>query len=62
MTNHSDQQPRLLDIIEAGQMLGIGRSSVYALIDAGELTSCKIGRRRLVPVTAIDAYVSRITA
>lgn len=38
-------------------MLGIGRTSLYALIDAGEITPIKIGRRTLVAESEIVRYV-----
>jgi excisionase family DNA binding protein len=49
---------RLLSIDEAATMLGIGRSKVYAEIAAGRLRSCKAGRRRLVPASAIQSYIA----
>lgn len=39
----------------AGEMLSIGRTSVYDLIKRGDLKSIKIGRRRLVLVDSIRA-------
>lgn len=44
---------RLLSIAEAASMLGIGRSMLYQEISAGRLRSIKVGRRRLVPISAI---------
>jgi excisionase family DNA binding protein len=44
---------RLLSIDEAADVLGIGRSRLYAELAAGQLRSVKIGRRRLVPSSAI---------
>lgn len=41
----------------ACKLLGIGRTSLYALIDAGEITPIKIGRRTLVPDSEISRYV-----
>lgn len=45
---------RLYSIPEAAERMGIGRSLVYAEIAAGRLRSVKVGRRRLVPASAID--------
>lgn len=47
---------RLLSIPEAAERLGIGRSAVYELIGRGCLHSVKIGRRRLVPASAIAEF------
>lgn len=40
--------------------LAIGRSKVFELIETGELRSLKIGRRRLVPTSAIAEYIERL--
>jgi excisionase family DNA binding protein len=52
----------LLTPEEAGERLGIGRTTVYALIKAGELDSVQIGRLRRIPVTAIQQYAARLIA
>jgi excisionase family DNA binding protein len=44
---------RLLSVDEAAAMLGLGRSLTYTEIAAGRLHSVKVGRRRLVPASAI---------
>jgi excisionase family DNA binding protein len=44
---------RLLDIPSAAAALGIGRTRLYAELDSGQLRSVKVGRRRLVPSSAI---------
>jgi excisionase family DNA binding protein len=48
---------RLLSVDEAGAMLGIGRSSVYAEIQAGRLRSIRVGRRRLIAAAAIAEFI-----
>jgi predicted DNA-binding transcriptional regulator AlpA len=55
--NHSDQ---LVSIRGAGNQLSVGRTSVYGLIDRGELQTVKIGARRLVLQSSIDALISRL--
>ncbi|UTM36624.1 helix-turn-helix domain-containing protein [Rhodococcus pyridinivorans] len=40
--------------------LGIGRSKLYELMDAGEIRSVKIGRNRLVPESAIVEFIERL--
>ncbi len=50
---------RLLSIPEAAALAGLGRSALYALIGRGELRSLKVGRRRLVPASAIRELVER---
>jgi excisionase family DNA binding protein len=55
-------EPLLCPVEEAAQLLGVGRSQAFELISRGELESVKIGRRRLVPRDAIDAYIRRLRA
>ncbi|MWA02182.1 helix-turn-helix domain-containing protein [Actinomadura sp. LD22] len=42
---------------DAGHALSVSRTTMYELIRSGELPSVKIGRRRLVAVRDLDAYV-----
>ncbi|OLV17492.1 hypothetical protein BOO71_0008689 [Deinococcus marmoris] len=39
-------------------MLGIGRNGVYALIRAGKLRHIKVGRKILVPLSAIEDFLN----
>ena len=50
--------PRLLAIKQAIYELGISRTALYELINAGKLKTVKIGRRRLVPTEAIEELVA----
>ena len=43
-------------------LLGLSRSQLYELIRSGRLQTVKEGRVRLIPATAIDAYVSLLTS
>lgn len=38
---------------------GLSRSRLYELIKAGEIESIKIGRTRLIPAAAIEAFFAR---
>ena len=49
---------RLLDVDEAAAALGIGRTMVYAELDAGRLDSLKVGRRRLIATSAVARYIA----
>jgi excisionase family DNA binding protein len=40
--------------------MGISRSRVYELLNSGELPSYKNGRRRLILVTDIEAWLARL--
>ena len=52
----------LLGIEDVQRALGVKRSMVFSLLQRGDLVSTRIGRRRLVPVTALEAYVERLQA
>lgn len=55
--------PRLLyGIDRTAAMLDCGRSAVYGLIDSGQLTRVKLGRRSLITAESLSAYVQRLTA
>lgn len=43
---------------DAGDLLGLGRTTVYAEIASGRLRSFKVGKKRLVPAFALDEYIA----
>ena len=49
---------RLLSIEQAARALGIGRTALYSEIGAGRVRSVKVGRRRLVPSSAVSEVAS----
>lgn len=51
--------PRLIAVEEAADLLGVGRTAAYGLIANGALKSLKIGKRRLVPISAIEDFIQR---
>jgi excisionase family DNA binding protein len=52
------QQRRALSIRETAQACGLSRATIYRLIEQKKLVTLKIGARRLVPVSAIDALLN----
>ena len=55
------EQPRLmLTVEEAAAAMGIGRTTMFALVKSGDVDSVLIGRLRRVPATAIDTYLARL--
>jgi excisionase family DNA binding protein len=48
-------------IEEAAAALGVGRTTIYGLVDRGELKTVHIGRRALVTDQSLNAYVERLT-
>lgn len=62
--SHESHGPErlLLTIPEAARMLGVGRTSVYALIRAQELPVVKIGAAARVPARAVREWAERAEA
>lgn len=44
-------------IPEACRMIGISRSKLYELIEAGEIQTAKVGASRLILVSSLRAFV-----
>jgi excisionase family DNA binding protein len=42
---------------EAGRLIGVCKRTITNLVNAKELPSRKIGRRRLIPVSAIQSFL-----
>jgi excisionase family DNA binding protein len=48
-----------LSVEEAAEALGLGRTKVFELVSGGQLRSIKVGRRRLVPVSALEQFITQ---
>lgn len=57
--NPNANQPLLCSIREATQLLGIGRTKAYEMLNSGDLASIQIGTRRLVKMDSIRAFIDR---
>ena len=53
-------EPLLLPITDACRSLGIGRSKLYELIAAGDISIRKIGRKTLVPREELTSFAARL--
>ncbi len=66
MDTTSDRPPdptrTLLSVEAAATQLSIGRTTMYALIKTGAITSVRIGRLRRIPAEALTAYTDRLVA
>jgi excisionase family DNA binding protein len=49
----------MLTVQETGRALGVSRSTVWRLIQRGDLPSVRRGGRRLVPATAVRTGIRR---
>ncbi|MGC5029289.1 helix-turn-helix domain-containing protein [Micromonospora sp. DT229] len=50
----------VLTIEQAAERLGIGRTTMYALIKTGQIRTVTIGRLRRVPTFCLDEYVQSL--
>ena len=53
---------KLLSINQACERLNLGRWSIYKLINQNRLKTVKLGRRRLVTMSAIRAFIENLEA
>lgn len=51
-----------VSIPEAVQMVGIGRTSLYALFREGKLTPRKSGKRTLILVEELESFIKSLPA
>lgn len=54
----SGVEPLAVSPGEAARLAGVGRTTLYAAITAGELRSIKLGKRRLIAVEALRNWLS----
>ena len=57
-----DPTRTLLSVEAAATQLSIGRTTMYALIKTGAITSVRIGRLRRIPAEALTVYTDRLVA
>lgn len=57
-TKERKKNCRLVSIKKTGSLLGIGRSSVYKLINEKRVVKVKVGRRTLITFASIEALVA----
>ena len=52
-------EPLAISISETAKALGVGRTSIYAMIGDGRLETFKLGRRTLVKTASIRRLVNQ---
>jgi excisionase family DNA binding protein len=57
MKMHADETVLAVGIGEAARRLGLSPRTVAKLVSSHELSSRKVGRRRIIPVMAIEAFL-----
>ncbi|WP_135230135.1 helix-turn-helix domain-containing protein [Deinococcus fonticola] len=58
MTVNNDAPRLTFQPEEVAPMLGIGRGSIYQLIRARQIRSIRVGRKILIPRSAIDEFLN----
>lgn len=53
------QQLLAVSIPEAARLLGLSRRTIATLVSKRELSSQKVGRRRIIPFTALEEFIAR---
>lgn len=52
--------PRLVTIVDAARLLGVGRTTIYDLIARGQLEVVHIGRAARIPTASVDRFVEEL--
>jgi excisionase family DNA binding protein len=47
---------------DGAKQIGLGRAQFCKLVYSGEISSFKVGRRRLIPVDALRAFIAKRVA
>jgi excisionase family DNA binding protein len=50
----------VLTVEQAASTLGIGRTSMFALVRTGDVESVTIGRLRRIPIEALNDFVDKL--
>ncbi len=59
-TSEPGREQRLFTVMQAAQVLSLGRSTVWQLISDGRIKSVKVGNARRIRREALDAYVASL--
>ncbi|WP_167146041.1 helix-turn-helix domain-containing protein [Pseudomonas sp. OTU750018] len=59
MNLQASMNPLSVGVEDAARMIGVARSMLYELLARGEIESFKLGRRRLILVKNLEAYINR---
>ena len=49
--------PLAVSVEEAARLIGVGRSTMFALVQSGSVRSVRVGARRLVPTRALEEFL-----
>lgn len=55
-------EPLLVRVEEAARLLSLSRSTIYEMLDSGELPSVRRGAAQRIPIAALHAWIARQTS
>ena len=56
---HERIEPLAVSVEAARRLAGIGRTVLYEAMGRGDLPSCKVGKRRLILIKDLQAWLER---
>jgi hypothetical protein len=59
MSLHNSIIPLSVGVDDGARLIGVARSMFYEILARGEIESFKLGRRRLVLVKNLEAFINR---
>ena len=59
MSLHNSITPLSVGVDDGARLIGVARSMFYEILARGEIESFKLGRRRLVLVKNLEAFINR---
>jgi excisionase family DNA binding protein len=60
-TTGISNRPLAVSVGRAAELLGLSRTTVWGFVRSGNLTSARLGRRVLVPVSSIEKLLREAT-
>ena len=60
MTDERTTRNQLYRVIEAAEVLGIGRTTVYTLLKSGALRSVHVGRSRRIRSVDLEEFINAL--
>ena len=61
MAKSSTNDPDYVSVSEAERMMGVGKRTVYRLIDIGALTACRPHKHLRIKVSSIQDWIDKTT-
>lgn len=59
MSAENRNDPISVNVEDGARLIGVARSAMYDFIGRGEIPTFKLGRRRLMLVKSLEAFVNR---